>query len=197
MAQFDENKSSLEARLILARYKLAIREKFSQKGSKTECIYIPSIRTLIGIEATNSEFMDLISTATTIKIKIMKEVIQEKPNLITQYELACEFAIMLKQVNRSWKNIDRYNFADYRLLQVYRKFCSLVLLRKEEANQLSDKMAQEFALSQNTCAANFSEINRRLPDQLSVAIVSHSSTAGSSQGARVARLTLEMIARYL
>lgn len=170
---FEESSSSLEERLILARYKLIIQDKISKKNLQQTDMDIPAIRVLIGIEGIISDFMQLISMTTINKTKIMKELIQEKPDLVKQYELSREFALTLEKLRSFWKQIVKANFADFRLYQIYKKFTSLVLLKTEKANRLTNEMSQEFSWSQKIFSENFSEINKQLPSHLSIAIAGY------------------------
>jgi hypothetical protein len=166
--------SSLEERLILIRYKLIIRAKISEKSAEKSRTDVSAIQTLLGTEQTTSEFMECLSTTTSNKIKIMNELIQEKPDIVKQYEFSREFAQALKKLVKLWNNIKKANIADFRLCMIYKKFTSLVLLDKEETSRLTNDLTQELFYSQRAFAENFSEINKQLPANLNIAIVSNS-----------------------
>jgi len=172
----DRDSFSFEQRLILARYTLITKRKIAEKNTGIPCTDLPMIRTLIGTEEIVSEFVGLMSTTTANKVKIMQELIQEKPDLVRQYELARQFSIILKKLRHSWEQIVNENLTDFRLLQFYKKFISLVALRVDESNLITARMATELACSQNSILDNANEISKKIPNELNAAIVVHSAT---------------------
>lgn len=171
IAMFNLGNSSIEEILVLTRYKLIIQHKFLKKTLMQSNATDPVVRELIGTEEMISKVMSQLSTTTNIKIEIINELIQEKPDLVKQCKLSTEYALLLQDLQMQWKHIANFNFADTRLYQIYRKFASLILLNSELASKVANKMYLELAFNQKSLTSDLYEIEKQLSSNLNVAIV--------------------------